>query len=391
MLYKQTPRRFQRARAVNASEEASENASITPNLAKSVALLIIGLLLVVAIASQPFRRAWPSAVLVVRDAPLPPPMQLQNLTQPSLSAPPPPMVPLPPPAPLPLTHPLPEPPRRTPPPPPPQYLLAVIVQGPIYNTALGGFSDSVHFSPLQQFEGPVLPILSTTSGQITSELLPAYQAAGFHVLVTTEADVPMPRGTFPGSQRNSNWQRATTIAGLLFAASRGATHAIKMRGDFVITNFTQFREIAGFPLQLHCLWWYDGGPAGGINGRPLPPSPADQLFYGPIDHMIDMFTGWQDGPEFDTRLPELSLFDGYCARRNLTRLACCQEMPALGLLLPDGLCFYAWKGIYPPLDCNFMRKGPAHCRTACDPFTCPPYKDIAEFPSDSITQPSLSR
>lgn len=322
------------------------------------------------IAVPPSFSAAPASPL-----PLPAEPAHPNSSAPSLPA----VLPLPPPAVQPL-------PAATPP--PPQSRLAVVIQGPVYAPALRGFLNASAVRPIFPGESPALLILSTTDSHAGSPYLKQYADAGFHVLITNESAIVTPRGTFPGSFKNSNFQRATTMAGVDFAATRGATHVLKMRGDTVITDPAVFREHFGLPSVLRPLWWY--GPQDMYLGRPFPPSPSDTLFLGPLEHVRDMFDGRQDGIEYDTRLPEINLFDGYLMRRNMTRLEGCFAMPPLGVDMPDGMCLYEWRGVTPAVDCNHQRRSPPKCQAACDSLTCPPYVDHVGFPTSADFAPLLS-
>ena len=76
---------------------------------------------------------------------------------------------------------------------------------------------------------------------------------------------------------NLNCQSKTTSAGLYMAKKMGATHALKLRSDMIVSNVPEFMKVLQQKPRLSFLaWHYDGYL-------------VDYLNYGPIDEMIEFW------------------------------------------------------------------------------------------------------
>lgn len=73
---------------------------------------------------------------------------------------------------------------------------------------------------------------------------------------------------------NLNCQTRTTVEGLLKAKEMGATHALKIRSDMIVSDISKFMEMLNKKTRLSFLAWHYHGYL------------VDYLNYGPIDDMV---------------------------------------------------------------------------------------------------------
>lgn len=283
---------------------------------------------------------------------------------------------------------------------------AVVVQGSPFSFALDSFASATSFDPVLSGELPVVKILSMLDSARGHPNIALYEALNFSVVFSPVSNAEPLRGSWDGLKvNNHNFQRVTTTAGVRAAAARGATHALKMRADFRIADFNDFRARLYANLDdLQPLWWHrrsyePDALAGPPYDRPSVDSPADQLYFGPVGLLLDMFDGIQDAPYYDSRIPETALFDTFIARRNLTRHEGCLAMPKLASIIKPGELFWSHQsnfsssglvreGITWDVTDIFLTKSlEPQCDPECREFNCPPYKDHHEYPSFSLGLP----
>jgi hypothetical protein len=284
-------------------------------------------------------------------------------------------------------------PPPPPPPPPPRPRLGIVVQGPLYTFALPSFT-AASLAPVSADEPPPILILSAPESARGSPGVRAYEDAGFAAVFYGAADGAPPRGAWPA--KNPNFQRASVEAGVRAAVSRGATHILKMRGDFAFRDLRGFRATFGFPDTLRPLWWFRALPSAPTmtdpvyGPRPNVDTPSDNVLLGPAADVLAMFAGRQDGPAFDSRWPELALLDTWAARRGVSRRDACFLMPKLAPALQRGAVVWNYHEggqlIDAVADMPQALDAP-QCAAECDALRCPPYADVAAFPSQSEQLP----
>ena len=278
---------------------------------------------------------------------------------------------------------------------PPAPRLGIVVQGPVYTFALASFS-AASLAAVTAYEAPPILILSAPESARESAGVRAYEDAGFTSVFYAPRDGAPPRGEWPA--KNPNFQRVSVELGVRAAVARGATHILKMRGDFLVRDLRGFRALFGFPDELRPLWWFRALPSAPTitdpvyGPRPNVDTPSDNLMLGPAADFIDMFVGLQDGPAFDSRWPELALLDTFAARRGLTRLDVCWRMPKLAPALQRGAVVWNYHDSGQLIDAVAdmpQALDAPQCADACDALRCPPYTDIDAFPSDSERLPRV--
>lgn len=82
---------------------------------------------------------------------------------------------------------------------------------------------------------------------------------------------------FPAGTGNLNCQCITSTEGLKLAKSLGATHALKIRSDMIITDILKFMDILKTKSKISFLAWHTDGYL------------VDYINYGQIDEMIEFW------------------------------------------------------------------------------------------------------
>jgi len=88
---------------------------------------------------------------------------------------------------------------------------------------------------------------------------------------------------------NLNCQTRTTVEGLLMAKERGATHALKIRSDMIVSDVPKFMDILSKKPRLSFLAWHYHGYL------------VDYLNYGPIDDMVKFWNVFETNEYFAER------------------------------------------------------------------------------------------
>ena len=155
--------------------------------------------------------------------------------------------------------------------------------------------------PSPDDKGCYFKIFSTWAETVDETEVAALTAAGFTIArswrAQFDADTPRHDGI--------NIQMHTALAGLRVAEGLGATHAVRLRSDLVISDPRTFFSsvfVASDRLCLFGLWC-------GRNGGPL-----DYLTGGPIAHMFAMYSPPYQKPG-DGTLPEQFLMESYMRAR----------------------------------------------------------------------------
>lgn len=100
---------------------------------------------------------------------------------------------------------------------------------------------------------------------------------------------------FNPGKGNLNCQTRTTVAGLMKAKELGATHALKIRSDMVISDLPKFIKILEAKSRISFLTWHTDGYL------------TDYLNYGPIDDMIEFWNVF----EINDNFAEKNLIDNF--------------------------------------------------------------------------------
>lgn len=96
---------------------------------------------------------------------------------------------------------------------------------------------------------------------------------------------------------NLNYQKASTLEGLKAAQRMGATHAVKCRSDFQITNPEKFLSLTDDTVKF--IGWH--------HHEVYPECPGysmDFVMSGPIDDLINL---WTFGDDYFCSVPEIIL------------------------------------------------------------------------------------
>jgi hypothetical protein len=245
----------------------------------------------------------------------------------------------------------------------------------------------------------VLRIFSTwyTTNPQELELIEAYRAAGFHIALSnlTEARDKFTDGglmpTAATGRSTLNLQIQSAHAGVALARELGASHALKMRSDIFIRDWSAFLEAVGgeqggkeCPARLTFVHWFDYS-AQIWAGQHFVPSPHDVLYMGPIE-LMEAYTGVGFQSPRSHVFGELWQFDEYCYKRGVSRLKGCHDSDFLYPRLPKNVVLWmhpASTGPFrdmigdPTLPHMLCRCGESSsCRELCgaaDKDVCPPY------------------
>ena len=245
----------------------------------------------------------------------------------------------------------------------------------------------------------VLRIFSTwyTTNPQELELIEAYRAAGFHIALSnlTEARDKFTDGglmpTAATGRSTLNLQIQSAHAGVALARELGASHALKMRSDIFIRDWSAFLEAVGgeqggkeCPARLTFVHWFDYS-AQIWAGQHFVPSPHDVLYMGPIE-LMEAYTGVGFQSPRSHVFGELWQFDEYCYKRGVSRLKGCHDSDFLYPRLPKNVVLWmhpASTGPFrdmigdPTLPHMLCRCGESSSCTepcgAADNDVCPPY------------------
>ena len=284
-----------------------------------------------------------------------------------------------------------------------QVPLAIVVQGPATggldhrgsNNFVGLFAFEYPLTHIGSYYGPTslydfrkhIRVFSTwaTKRPEELELIAAYEAAGFHIVESNLTDFLQQNVKGPlvpnaeGGRGTLNLQMQTSRAGLQRAKELGASHAMKIRSDTTITNFSAFLLSIGnngIPHRLTFAIFSDYPHTPLWSGQHFVPSSHDTLFLGPINDVFDYSNAKMASAE-NYIYGELIQMESYMHRRNLTRLGFCQASDFLYPRLPDGNVI--WHRSSGSNDVKVF--GHSKCRTTCtscdincdDHDICPPY------------------
>jgi hypothetical protein len=159
------------------------------------------------------------------------------------------------------------------------------------------------------------------------DLLDDYSSAGFHVILNKRDSVSFVGSKTDGTEGgNINLQLGSTLPGLHYAKAQGATHALKFRGDMLVTNPNLFlRSVVGdFPPQLSTFFW-----CGFF---------TDWAVAGPIDEVIRYFSSVQK--RGDPRFAEQFLSESYASLKNWSVSQTCRSFKFWIPTMPDGLVLW---------------------------------------------------
>ena len=172
------------------------------------------------------------------------------------------------------------------------------------------------------------------------ELIEAYRAAGFHIVLSNLTELLATKGpdgslltagglmpTTDTGRSTINLQMQTAHAGVLRAQELGATHAVKMRTDILIRDFSAFLGTlegggTGCAPRLTFVHWLDYAQVWA--GQHFAPSPHDSLYAGPLGLVLS-YTGAAFQPAKHLVSGELYQMDEYCYSQGITRLDFCRS------------------------------------------------------------------
>lgn len=101
---------------------------------------------------------------------------------------------------------------------------------------------------------------------------------------------------------NLNYQKISTLNGLLKAKELGCSHVLKIRSDLIPTNASKFLSILDFE-SLNFLCWADHKVYKNCGGYLV-----DYLMFGPVDEMIKL---WTFEENFFCNVPEVIITSNY--------------------------------------------------------------------------------
>jgi hypothetical protein len=159
------------------------------------------------------------------------------------------------------------------------------------------------------------------------KLLEDYSDAGFHVIINQRDSVSFVGSKTDGTEGgNVNLQIGSTLPALLYSKAQGATHALKIRGDMLVTNPSFFLNsiIGDFPSQLSTFFW-----CGFF---------TDWAVAGPIDEVIQYFSSVQK--RGDPRFAEQFLGESYASSKNWSMSQTCRYVKFWIPSMPNGLVLW---------------------------------------------------